>query len=329
MLRIFRRDKSLPSDPLPDSAKTKVGLFTRLKEGLQRTRQQFANNIANLFLGKKVIDAQLWDELETLLLQADVGVKTTRQLLDGLTERVSRQHIAEPSVLLEALKDTLIELIDKPGLSSRPKPLDRPAVYLFIGMNGAGKTTTIGKLAHRFLDEGQTLILAAGDTFRAAAIEQLQIWGERNQVPVVAQQAGADSAAVIFDAYASARARGVNVLLADTAGRLHTQQPLMAELQKVKRVLTKQDASLPDEVILIVDASIGQNALVQAREFTKTMGVTGIVLTKLDGTAKGGVIFAIVAELGLPIYYIGVGEGIDDLQVFSAETFVDALFAPS
>lgn len=327
MLRIFRRDKSSVPEPLLEQTSAPVGVLAKLKMGLQRTRQQFSQHVADLFLGKKVIDAELWEELETLLLQADVGVSTTRLLLDNLTTRVSRQQIAEPSALLEALKVALVELIDKPGLVSRSKPEGRPLVYLFIGINGAGKTTTIGKLAHRFLDEGQTLMLAAGDTFRAAAIEQLQIWGERNDIPVVAQHAGADSAAVIFDAYASARARGVDLLLADTAGRLHTQQPLMAELQKVKRVLMKHDASLPDEVILIVDASIGQNALTQAREFTKIMGVTGIILTKLDGTAKGGVIFAIVAELGIPIYYIGVGEGIDDLQIFNAQTFVDALFS--
>jgi fused signal recognition particle receptor len=327
MLRIFRRDKSLVSEPSAPSSAVHTGVLAKLKAGLQRTRQQFAHHVADLFLGKKVIDVSLWEDLETLLLQADVGVSTTRYLLDSLTEHVSRQHIAEPSALLEALKTALIDILDQPSLASRPHVDGRPCVYLFIGINGAGKTTTIGKLAHRFLNAGQTLMLAAGDTFRAAAIEQLQIWGERNHVSVVAQHAGADSAAVIFDAYVSARARGVDLLLADTAGRLHTQQPLMAELQKVKRMLAKQDVGLPDEVILIIDASIGQNALTQAREFARTMGVTGIVLTKLDGTAKGGVIFAIVAELGIPIYYIGVGEGIDDLQVFDAETFVDALFA--
>lgn len=326
MLRIFRRDKSSLSEPSAPNVEEPTGVLAKLKAGLQRTRQQFASRVANLFLGKKVIDASLWDELETLLLQADVGVSTTRYLLDSLTERVSRQQIADPSALLEALKIALVDMLNKPGLASRPRPEGRPCVYLFIGINGAGKTTTMGKLAHRFLNEGQTVMLAAGDTFRAAAIEQLQIWGERNHIPVIAQHAGADSAAVIFDAYVSARARGVDLLLADTAGRLHTQQPLMAELQKVKRVLAKQDELMPDEVILIVDASIGQNALVQAREFAKTMGVTGIVLTKLDGTAKGGVIFAIVAELHVPIYYIGVGEGIDDLQEFDAQTFVDALF---
>lgn len=325
MLRIFRRDKS--SDAADPETNSPSGLFSKLKSGLKRTRQQFANNIANLFLGKKEIDATLWEDLETALLQADVGVSTTRYLLDKLTERVSRQAIASPDALLSELKDLLIELIDKPGLVFKPKLAGRPWVLLFIGINGAGKTTTIGKLAHRFLQEGQSLMLAAGDTFRAAAIEQLQIWGERNQVPVIAQHAGADSAAVIFDAYTAACARHTDVLLADTAGRLHTQQSLMAELQKIKRVLVKQEPSIPDEVILIVDASIGQNALVQAREFARTMGVTGIILTKLDGTAKGGIIFAIAAELNVPIYFVGVGEKIDDLQVFDAATFVEALFS--
>lgn len=325
MLRIFRRDKSLTETDLPEVSAPE-GLFAKLKSGLKRTRQQFANNIANLFLGKKIIDAALWEELETALLQADVGVSTTRYLLDTLTERVSRQAIASPEALLTELKTLLIDLIDKPAFMLKPKLAQRPWVFLFIGMNGAGKTTTIGKLAHRFLQEGQQLMLAAGDTFRAAAIEQLQIWGERNQVPVIAQHAGADSAAVIFDAYASACARHIDILLADTAGRLHTQQSLMAELQKVKRVLAKQEPNIPDEVILIVDASIGQNALIQAREFARIMGVTGIILTKLDGTAKGGIVFAIVAELGVPIYFVGVGERIDDLQVFDAETFVEALF---
>ncbi len=327
MLRIFRRDKSLEPQAGAQDIPSTAGLVGKLKASLQRTRQQFSLHVTNLFLGKKVIDTGLWEALETTLLQADVGVSTTKRVLDNLTLRVSRQQIAEPAALLEALKATLIELVDKPGLAHRPRPEGRPWVYLLIGVNGAGKTTTIGKLAHRLLNEGQTLMLAAGDTFRAAAIEQLQIWGERNHVPVVAQHPGADSAAVIFDAYMSAKAREIDILLADTAGRLHTQQPLMAELQKVKRVLMKHDPLLPDEVILILDASIGQNALIQAREFAKTMQVTGIVLTKLDGTAKGGVVFAIVAELNVPIYYIGVGEAMDDLEVFDAKTFVDALFA--
>lgn len=325
MLRIFHRDKSLDTDVSTSPSEPK-GLFAKLKQGLSRTRQQLKGHLADIFLGRKVIDATLWEDLETTLIQADVGIHTSRVLLDILTERVSRQQIAEPAVLLDMLKAELMALVDKPGLMTKPVVDGRPQVYLFIGINGAGKTTTIGKLAKRFANEGKTPMLAAGDTFRAAAIEQLQIWGERNHIAVVAQQAGADSAAVIFDAYASAKARGIDILLADTAGRLHTQQPLMAELEKVKRVLHKQDVSLPDEVILIIDASLGQNGLIQAREFTKHMGVTGLIVTKLDGTAKGGVVFSIVAELGLPIYFIGVGEGIDDLQVFNAKDFVEALF---
>lgn len=302
------------------------GLFGRLKQGLSRTRSGFSDGISSLVLGKKTIDNELLEDIETLLLTADVGVEATTRIIDELTDKVSRKELADTEALFEHLKNQLRDIL---APCSEPLNLDAsksPFVILMVGINGAGKTTTIGKLAKRFQNEGKSVMLAAGDTFRAAAVEQLQTWGERNGVPVVAQHSGADSASVIYDALESARAKNIDVLIADTAGRLHTQTNLMDELAKVKRVMKKLDHEAPHEVMLVVDAGTGQNAINQAQQFNEAVGLTGISLTKLDGTAKGGVIFAIAHKMGLPIRFIGVGESIDDLRPFNAEEFVDALF---
>ena len=282
---------------------------------------------AGLFLGRKTIDADLLDELETLLLTADVGVDATRRIIDDLTTKTRRRELDDPEALSRALREDLLAILRAASGPVREAAPGRPQVILMVGVNGAGKTTTIGKLARRLQDEGQRVLLAAGDTFRAAAVEQLQAWGERNGVAVVAQQPGADVASVIYDALDAATARGLDVLIADTAGRLHTKSNLMDELAKVVRVMRKIDPEAPHEVLLVVDATTGQNALNQAVQFHQAVGVTGIVLTKLDGTAKGGIVFAIAERLKLPIRFVGVGEGIEDLRPFDAEAFVDALFA--
>ncbi len=314
----FHKKKTADAEPAPE----RKGLFSRLREGLARTR---AGLTGGLFRGRR-LDDELMEELETHLLTADVGVETTRRIIDDLTGRVSRKELQDADALYQALKARMRAILEP---VSQPLEIgeQRPFVILMVGVNGAGKTTTIGKLAKKLQNGGLSVMLAAGDTFRAAAVEQLQTWGERNGVPVVAQHAGADSASVIYDALQSAQARGIDVLIADTAGRLHTQSNLMEELKKVKRVMAKLDPDAPHEVMLVVDAGTGQNALRQAREFHEAVGVTGITLTKLDGTAKGGVIFAIANELGIPIRFIGIGEGIDDLRPFDAEEFVEALFA--
>lgn len=305
----------------------KAGLVSRLKAGLAKTRSGLTEGLASLVLGRKQIDEDLLDEIETRLLMADVGVEATEQIVSDLTARVKRKQLADPSALLQALKEDMQTLLEP---VSRPLTLDggaRPFVILMVGVNGTGKTTTIGKLAHHCKADGRAVMLAAGDTFRAAAVEQLQVWGERNGVPVVAQKIGADAASVAYDALQSARARGMDVLIVDTAGRLHTQHNLMEELKKVKRVLAKLDPDAPHEVMLTVDAGTGQNALAQAEQFHEAVGLTGMAVTKLDGTAKGGVIFAIAKRLEVPIRYIGVGEAIEDLRPFEAREFVDALFA--
>ncbi|MFN2288336.1 MAG: signal recognition particle-docking protein FtsY [Chromatocurvus sp.] len=301
------------------------GFFARLRRGLGRTSDNLVAGVGNLFLGRKEIDAELLEELESRLLMADVGVEATMQTIERLTQRVSRKELTQPEALGDALRDELFGILE-PCEKSLDVAGHRPYVILMVGVNGVGKTTTIGKLAKRFRDQGLSVMLAAGDTFRAAAVEQLQVWGDRNQVPVVAQHTGADSASVLFDALASARAREVDVLIADTAGRLHNKDNLMEELRKVVRVLRKQDPQAPHEVMLVLDAGTGQNALAQASHFTEAVGVTGITLTKLDGTAKGGIIFAIAQKLGLPIRYIGVGETAEDLRPFAAREFIDALF---
>ncbi len=310
----------------PGTGTKKTGLFGRLRQGLSRTRSNLTEGIATLALGHKAIDDELLEDIETRLLTADVGVDATQRIIGKLTRRISRKELKDADALMAALKEDMTAIL---APCSRPLQAETPSatyVILMIGINGAGKTTTIGKLAKYLQAQGKSVILAAGDTFRAAAVEQLQAWGERNDIPVIAQQSGADSASVIYDALQAARARGIDVLIADTAGRLHTQSNLMEELKKIKRVMAKLDSSAPHEVMLVVDAGTGQNALSQADEFHQAVGLTGISLTKLDGTAKGGVIFAIANKLEIPIRFIGVGEGIDDLRPFNADEFVGALF---
>lgn len=304
-----------------------MGLFSRLKQGLQKTRANLGSGLARLFLGKKEIDAQLLEEIETVLLTADVGVTATQEIIASLTDQVARKQLNDVAALNEALQTHLSRLLEPCEQSLAIPTSDKPFVILMVGVNGVGKTTTIGKLAKHLQQQGKKVMLAAGDTFRAAATEQLQVWGERNQIPVIAQHSGADSASVIFDALQAAQARGMDVLIADTAGRLHTKDHLMQELQKVKRVLSKLDAHAPHEVLLVLDAGTGQNALAQAEQFHAAVKLTGIVLTKLDGTAKGGIIFALAKKMGLPIRFIGVGEGIEDLRPFVAREFAEALFA--
>ncbi len=311
----------------PDQeAESKRGVFSRLRERLSRTRSNLGGGLGTLFLGRKRIDDELMEELETLLITADVGVDATARIIADLTERVKRKTLADPPALLQALKRDLSELLQAADGPVRQPAPGKPQVILMVGVNGAGKTTTIGKLAKRLQAEGNSVMLAAGDTFRAAAVEQLETWGERNQIPVIAQQTGADSASVVFDALQAATARGADVLIADTAGRLHTKTNLMDELTKVARVLKKIDPEAPHEVMLVVDATTGQNALNQAEHFHRAVGLTGITLTKLDGTAKGGILFAIADRLKIPIRFIGVGESIDDLRPFDADEFLDALF---
>lgn len=307
----------------------KPGLFKRLREGLSRTRHNLSDGLTDLVRSSKSIDDGLLEEIETRLLVADVGIEATREIIDGLTELIALGQIRDGEALMSALRSRMRAIL---APSSQPLVIPEqghPYVILMVGINGAGKTTSIGKLAHRLQQQGLKVMLAAGDTFRAAAVEQLQTWGERNDIPVIAQQQGSDSASVIFDALQSARSRGIDVLIADTAGRLHTQSNLMEELKKIKRVMGKLDADAPHEVMLVVDAGTGQNALNQAQEFNNAIGLTGITLTKLDGTAKGGIIFAIAKRMQIPIRFIGVGEGIENLREFDAEEFVDALFAPA
>jgi len=304
---------------------TKEGFFARLKRSLVKTKQNLGSGFVGLFRGKK-IDDELFEELEEQLLIADVGVETTRKIITSLTQHASRKQLKDADALYGKLKEEMSEILAKVD-----QPLDvggkNPYVILMVGVNGVGKTTTIGKLARQFQAEGKSVMLAAGDTFRAAAVEQLQVWGERNRIPVVAQHTGADSASVIYDAVQAAKARGIDVLLADTAGRLQNKAHLMEELKKIVRVMKKLDDQAPHEVMLTLDASTGQNAVSQAKLFNEAVGLTGITLTKLDGTAKGGVIFAIADQFGIPIRYIGVGEGIEDLRPFKADDFIEALFA--
>lgn len=306
--------------------KEKVGFFGRIKQGLGRTRANLSEGLASLFLGKKQIDDDLLEDIETQLLVADIGVEATAEIIDRLTDRVSRKQLTDAQALYQALQEelrTMLEPANKPLVIESQKT---PYVILMVGVNGVGKTTTIGKLAKKFQTEGKSVMLAAGDTFRAAAVEQLQVWGERNQVPVIAQHTGADSASVIFDAIQAATARNVDVLIADTAGRLQNKSNLMEELKKVTRVMKKLDDSAPHEIMLVVDAGTGQNALSQASLFDEAVGLTGITLTKLDGTAKGGIVFALAQKMQIPIRYIGVGEQVDDLRPFDADQFTKALF---
>jgi len=319
--------KPTPAEPDNQEAQPKVGFFKRVKQGLAKTGKPLTSGLGNLLLGKKHIDEEVLEDLESLLLTADMGVEVTDTVIQALTDKVARKQLADSDALITELKRLLHEQLKPVEHALDIKPDKAPFVILVVGVNGVGKTTTIGKLAKRLQLDGRSVMLAAGDTFRAAAVEQLQEWGERNDVQVIAQHTGADSASVIFDALQSAKSKGVDVLIADTAGRLHTKSNLMDELSKVKRVMTKLDAEAPHEVLLVLDAGTGQNAVTQLDQFTQAVNVSGLVLTKLDGTAKGGVIFALSNKHKVPVRYIGVGEGVDDLQPFDAEQFVDALFA--
>lgn len=315
------------SDVKLEQEATDSGFFSRMKKGLNKTRDSLVKGVSTLFIGKKEIDDELLEDLETELIMADVGIDATCDIMAGLTERVKYKELDDVDALMAALKVELTKILEP---SDQPLVIEQrinPYVILVVGVNGAGKTTTIGKLAKRLKNEGRQVMLAAGDTFRAAAVEQLQVWGDRNQISVIAQQKGSDSASVIYDAFEAAKARGIDVLIADTAGRLHNKEHLMEELKKVKRVLGKLDDAAPHEVLLVMDAGTGQNALNQAKLFNETVQVTGMALTKLDGTAKGGVIFALARQMRLPIRFLGVGEQIDDLRPFRATEFVDALFA--
>lgn len=314
------------ADSVDEEPAKKQGLFARLKSGLSRTRGSLTEGIGDLLLGKKQIDDDLLEEIETQLLVADMGVEATQSIITGLTERVSRKQLDDSEALYDALREDMAAMLQPVSVPLQIDSEKSPYVILVVGINGAGKTTTIGKLAKRLQNEGKSVMLAAGDTFRAAAVEQLQVWGERNEIPVIAQGSGADSASVIYDAVQAAQARDIDVIIADTAGRLHTQSNLMEELKKVRRVITKLDESAPHEVLLVLDAGTGQNALSQAQQFQQSVDVSGIALTKLDGTAKGGIIFAIASKMGIPIRFIGVGEGIDDLRAFDADEFIQALF---
>ena len=314
--------------PAPVAApEQKTGFFARLKQGLSKTSASIGEGMASLFLGKKVIDDDLLDEIETRLLTADVGVEATSVIIKNLTQKVARKQLTDADALYKSLQDELAAMLKPVEQPLKIEARNKPFVILVVGVNGAGKTTTIGKLAKKLQLEGKKVMLAAGDTFRAAAVEQLQVWGERNHIPVIAQHTGADSASVIFDAVQAAKARGIDVLIADTAGRLHTKDNLMEELKKVRRVIGKLDEEAPHEVLLVLDAGTGQNAINQAKQFNQTVALTGLALTKLDGTAKGGVIFALAKQFNIPIRFIGVGEGIDDLRTFESEPFVQALFA--
>ena len=304
----------------------KKGFFGRIRDGLSKTRSGLTDGLADLLLGKKEIDDDLLEDLETQLIMADVGMEATREIMDRLTARISRKELSDSDALFEALIEELQTML---AVAQQPLVIDSdksPYVILMVGINGVGKTTTIGKLAKQFQNRGKSVMLAAGDTFRAAAVEQLQVWGERNNVPVVAQHTGADSASVIFDAVEAAKSRNVDILIADTAGRLHNKDNLMQELEKVVRVMKKLDDSAPHEVMLVLDAGTGQNAINQCKQFLQSVGVTGLTLTKLDGTAKGGIIFALAKQFEIPVRFIGVGEGIDDLRPFNADEFTRALF---
>jgi len=304
----------------------KVGFFSRIKSGLSKTRSKLSDGVGRVFLGEKIIDDDLFEEIETILLSSDVGVAATTQIMDGLAKKVARKELANAESLYAHLKEQLSDLLESVEQPLVIPKSDSPFVILMVGVNGAGKTTTIGKLAKKLQQEGKSVLLAAGDTYRAAAVEQLKVWGERNDVPVIAQGTGADSASVIYDALEAAKARNMDVLIADTAGRLQSKKNLMDELTKIRRVLNRFDESAPHEVMLVLDAGTGQNAISQATQFQEAVEVSGLTISKLDGTAKGGVIFAIAKQLEIPIRFIGVGEQINDLRPFDAKEYVAALF---
>lgn len=319
-----RKDRTQPLDDQSGSGRRRFG---RLRDALKRTRTGLTARLSELFTRQRAVSGEIVEDIEDLLLSADVGIAATTQIVADLSRRLARKQLADPDAVFNALRENMLAILE-PVTQPLTLPDDgpKPFVILMVGVNGTGKTTTIGKLAGRLRAEGHSVLLAAGDTFRAAAIEQLQAWGERVGTPVIAQQIGADSASVVYDALHSAKARGSDVLIADTAGRLHTQVNLMEELKKVRRVITKLDSSAPHETLLVLDAGTGQNALTQARQFHQAVQVSGIALTKLDGTAKGGIVLAIARELALPIRFIGVGESVEDLRAFNAPEFVDALF---
>lgn len=310
-----------------DDTEKPAGLFASLRQRLSKTRQNLSSGLADLLLGKKQIDDELLEQLEDQLLMADVGMPATQKITSRLAESLQRRQLKDNESLIGALKHTMSEILAPCAIPLNVNSADKPFVILMVGVNGAGKTTTVGKLAQQYKSQGLKVMLAAGDTFRAAAVEQLQSWGDRLDIPVIKQGQGADSASVIYDALQSAQARGIDVLIADTAGRLHTQMSLMDELEKIKRVMGKLDSDAPQETLLVLDAGTGQNALAQATNFRDTVGISGIILTKLDGTAKGGMIFSVAEQLQTPIRYIGVGESVDDLRPFDNEEFVDALLA--
>jgi fused signal recognition particle receptor len=304
-----------------------AGLFASLRQRLSKTRQNLSAGLADLLLGKKQIDAELLEQLEDQLLMADVGLQATQKITSRLTESLQRKQLKDNESLIGALKSIMSDILAPCAIPLNVNSANKPFVILMVGVNGAGKTTTVSKLAQQYKSQGLKVMLAAGDTFRAAAVEQLQSWGDRLEIPVVKQGQGADSASVIYDALQSAQARNIDVLIADTAGRLHTQTGLMDELEKIKRVMAKLDPDAPQETLLVLDAGTGQNALTQASSFRDTVGISGIILTKLDGTAKGGMIFSVAEQLQTPIRYIGIGETVDDLRPFDNEEFVDALLA--
>ncbi|HAS15592.1 MAG TPA: signal recognition particle-docking protein FtsY, partial [Idiomarina abyssalis] len=314
-----------PTEVAPKEKGEKKGFWARLTQGLRRTSGSIGSGLISVFRGKK-IDDDLFEELETQLLMADLGVATTTKIIDNLTKQADRKQLKDAEALYELLQEQLAEILKPVDKRLEIPESDSPFVILMTGVNGVGKTTTIGKLAKQFKAEGKSVMLAAGDTFRAAAVEQLQVWGERNDIPVIAQHTGADSASVLYDALQAAKARDVDVLIADTAGRLQNKANLMEELKKLVRVMKKLDPQAPHEVMLTLDAGTGQNAISQAKLFTEAVGVSGIVMTKLDGTAKGGVIFAVADQFAIPIRYIGVGESLEDLRPFVAKDFIAALF---
>ncbi|TNH00933.1 signal recognition particle-docking protein FtsY, partial [Pasteurellaceae bacterium Phil31] len=313
------------AQPKEQEKPSEGGFFSRLLKGLVKTKQNLGSGFRNLFIGKK-IDDELFEELEEQLLIADIGMPTTTKIINNLTQHASKKELRDAEQLYQKLKDEMAEIL-QPVAQPLVLADKKPFVILMVGVNGVGKTTTIGKLARQFQSQGKSVMLAAGDTFRAAAVEQLQVWGERNHIPVVAQSSGSDSASVLYDALESAQAKNIDILLADTAGRLQNKNNLMDELKKIVRVMQKIDPQAPHEIMLTLDAGTGQNAISQAKLFNEAVGLTGITLTKLDGTAKGGVIFAIADQFKVPIRYIGVGEKIDDLRPFEAKEFIEALFS--
>ena len=316
MLNFFKKTQSQD----PQEVKNK----TSLKERLFKSKKKLGDGLSSIVIGKKKIDEDLLEELEMLLIGSDIGIQTTDKVIEVVRKKASRKELKDEDSLYQLIKEELESLLIKENLLEPSS--NNPFVILVVGINGAGKTTTIGKLAKLFQGEGKSVMLAAGDTFRAAAVEQLQVWGERNNIPVIAQKTGADAASVVYDAYQSAIAKDIDILIADTAGRLHTQDNLMQELEKIKRVLKKHNEDAPHETLLVIDGGSGQNAIQQANEFHKSINLTGLAITKLDGTAKGGVLFSISDSLKLPIRYIGVGEAIEDLKPFNAKDFVNALF---